>query len=237
MTAATLDVAVQVMLAEYKQLKDEQRTRIGFRDNLIYAVLIASAAVASATAARGAVFLALLPPVAALLGWAYLMNDIKVTQIGDYLRTELGPALAELTAGLTVPVFGWEQPGHGDPHRRRRKSVQLAADLTAFCGLPLVALAVLGHLVPRSLPVALVVAVELGMLGVLAAEIIRAAEVGPTGSWAELRRKWQIRLRAGLSAGRFAVYFQPRDLWVGVYVAEPAVYVCPIPCLVVRWSR
>ena len=37
--------------------------------------------------------------------------------------------------------------------------------------------------------------------------------------------------------GRLSVYLEPRDLWVGVYVAEAAVYVCPVPLLVVKWSR
>lgn len=33
------------------------------------------------------------------------------------------------------------------------------------------------------------------------------------------------------------IYFQPRDLWIGVYVAPDAVYVCLLPCLVFRWNR
>src|SRR5215468_8416211 len=123
------------MLAEYERLKDEQRSRIGFRDSLVYAVLVASAAVVSATAARGSGYLVLLPPVAALLGWAYLANDVKVTQIGDYVRAELAPALAALMPEAAGPVFGWEQ--RSDPRRRHRKRVQLGADLAAFCVLPL----------------------------------------------------------------------------------------------------
>jgi len=38
-------------------------------------------------------------------------------------------------------------------------------------------------------------------------------------------------------AGRLAVYIEPRDIWVGVYVAHDAVYVCPLPLLVFRWAR
>lgn len=37
--------------------------------------------------------------------------------------------------------------------------------------------------------------------------------------------------------GRVEIYPEPRDAWVGVYVATDAVYVCPIPFLVVRISR
>lgn len=40
-----------------------------------------------------------------------------------------------------------------------------------------------------------------------------------------------------LRAGRLSVYVEPRDIWVGAYVAETAVYVCPLPLLVFRWTR
>lgn len=37
--------------------------------------------------------------------------------------------------------------------------------------------------------------------------------------------------------GRVEVYVELRDAWVGVYVAENAVYVLPLPFLVFRFSR
>lgn len=40
-----------------------------------------------------------------------------------------------------------------------------------------------------------------------------------------------------LTVGRLSVYVEPGDVWVGVYVAPGAVYVCPLPMLVVRWAR
>lgn len=40
-----------------------------------------------------------------------------------------------------------------------------------------------------------------------------------------------------LAFGRLALYLEPRDAWVGVYVAPAAVYVCPLPFVVVRWVR
>lgn len=40
-----------------------------------------------------------------------------------------------------------------------------------------------------------------------------------------------------LQLGRLSVYIEPRDIWVGVYVAHGAVYVCPLPMLVIRWRR
>lgn len=40
-----------------------------------------------------------------------------------------------------------------------------------------------------------------------------------------------------VAIGRVELYVEPRDLWIGVYVAPAAVYVCPLPMLVIRWSR
>lgn len=37
--------------------------------------------------------------------------------------------------------------------------------------------------------------------------------------------------------GRMTLAFEPRDVWIGVYVAERAVYVCLIPTIVVCWRR
>ncbi len=37
--------------------------------------------------------------------------------------------------------------------------------------------------------------------------------------------------------GRLSVVFEPRDVWIGLYVARRAVYACLIPCLPLRWER
>lgn len=37
--------------------------------------------------------------------------------------------------------------------------------------------------------------------------------------------------------GRVEIYPEPRDLWVGVYVAPDAIYVCLLPIVVIRISR
>jgi hypothetical protein len=120
----------EVLLAEYKALKSEQQSRIGTRDNLLYAAFTAMAAVIAAvfTSRLPAVLLAG-PPVMEVLGWTYLSNDIKVTQIGDYIRRELGPLLGD-------GAFGWEQDGEHPGRRRARKLFQLIADAVAFCVLP-----------------------------------------------------------------------------------------------------
>mgnify|MGYP003396383010 CR=1 FL=1 len=33
------------------------------------------------------------------------------------------------------------------------------------------------------------------------------------------------------------LYIEPRDIWVGVYVAPDAVYVCLLPCVVIKIRR
>ena len=50
----------------------------------------------------------------------------------------------------------------------------------------------------------------------------------------DARRNWPLAL---VHRGRFWLIFEPRDLWVGAYVAAKAVYVCPVPCVVLKWDR
>lgn len=47
------------------------------------------------------------------------------------------------------------------------------------------------------------------------------------------RRLSERRLRFG----RLALYVEPRDAWVGVYVAPAAIYVLLVPFVVLRWDR
>lgn len=125
--------AGDVLLAEYDKVKTEQAQRIGVRDNLVYATLTAIGAVLLGTqqTAAGAHLLLALPPICAILGWTHLANDRMITQIGSYLREVLAPALAETTG---QPALGWEdyhrRPGRW---RRRKRRVQLAADVGTFC--------------------------------------------------------------------------------------------------------
>ncbi|QOV35445.1 hypothetical protein IM697_36160 [Streptomyces ferrugineus] len=142
MAGTERDVTVgQLLLAEYQSLKDEQKARIGFRDNLLYVTLAVVAAVVAAAAQTGRTAMLLaLPPVCVVLGWTYLVNDEKISAIGRYVRRELGPRLARL-AGADA-AFGWEGFHRGDARRRQRKVVQLAVDLLAFCAVPLSALVV-----------------------------------------------------------------------------------------------
>jgi hypothetical protein len=133
----------RLLLAEYEQIKEEQRGRIGFRDNLLYVTLASTAAVVLAALqdpGRPALLL-LLPPVTFVLGWTYLVNDQKISAIGSYIRTELAPRLAALTPER-LPVFGWEIAHRSDHRRVSRKVIQLAVDLVLFCASALVAIGI-----------------------------------------------------------------------------------------------
>ncbi|MFE0452240.1 hypothetical protein ACFW2D_13250 [Streptomyces sp. NPDC058914] len=141
---AEQDVTVgQLLLAEYQSVKDEQKARIGFRDNLLYVTLaVVAAVIAAAAQAKRTEMLLALPPVCVVLGWTYLVNDEKISAIGRYVRGELGPRLAELAGAGAGEAFRWESFHRHDPRRYSRKLVQCVVDLLAFCVVPLSALVV-----------------------------------------------------------------------------------------------
>jgi hypothetical protein len=138
--AATEDVTEsRLLLAEYDRLKEEQKTRIGFRDNLLYFTLAAATAVLTITVQSGQTRLLLAVPVICLvLGWTYLVNDEKISAAGSYVRDRLGPRLAELSGA--DGVFGWETYHRDDVGRATRKRLQTAVDLITYLVLPMLCL-------------------------------------------------------------------------------------------------
>jgi hypothetical protein len=40
-----------------------------------------------------------------------------------------------------------------------------------------------------------------------------------------------------LGLGRVQLYIEPRDIWMGVYVGPKAVFICPVPLVVIRIAR
>jgi hypothetical protein len=134
-----------LLALEYEQLKEEQRLRIGTRDNLVYATigalaLILGAALQSDTTS----FLLLVPPVCVTLGWTYLVNDDRITAIGAYVRDVLGPELARLSS-TEIELFAWERRHREDGGRLLRKVCQLSVDLLLFCVTALAALVIAWH--------------------------------------------------------------------------------------------
>ncbi|MEV4364606.1 hypothetical protein [Nonomuraea sp. NPDC049625] len=176
----TSERAVTALLSEYDALKAEQRSRIGFRDQLLYAVLTAAAAIAAVTATAGRLELLLVLPLAGtVLGWTHLHNDHMITSIGRYVRDRLGPRLHALVDDTAdIPMFEWETEHTADRWRASRRRLQLAVNLGAFCLPPLAALTLIWAAGPHTAAVLAVSVAELAVLIVLAWQIVRYAELG-----------------------------------------------------------
>ncbi|RAJ30378.1 hypothetical protein K353_06454 [Kitasatospora sp. SolWspMP-SS2h] len=128
----------RILLTEYDHLKEEQKTRIGFRDNLLYFTLAAATAVVAVTVQSGQFPLLLsVPAICLILGWTYLVNDEKISAIGHYVHDRLGPQLGELTSAHGT-VFGWEAYHRDLAGRTTRKRLQTAVDLFTYLVLPMV---------------------------------------------------------------------------------------------------
>lgn len=159
---------LEVYLHEYNQLKSEQTARIGFRDNLLYVTLAAQGAIFSFTLLNhnksdvSYYPLLIIPVVCLILGWAYLVNDDKISEIGRYIRYELHEKIVDVTefnvnnkkdlkknlknnikglknrknvANDKIDIlfsFGWEVFHRSDQRRKRRKIEQLLIDILTF---------------------------------------------------------------------------------------------------------
>lgn len=123
-----------IYLQEYQALKAEQTARIGFRDNLLYVTLAVFGGVLSfALANQNYYALLVIPWVCLILGWTYLVNDQKITAIGEYMRGELAEQMAALSDRThTEKLLGWEHAHRSDLGRRRRKLEQLIVDQSTF---------------------------------------------------------------------------------------------------------
>jgi hypothetical protein len=124
----------QFYLSEYDKLKSEQIQRLGFRDNLIYANLIAITGILAITATDVVRILLLLalPMICIVLGWTYLVNDEKISAIGTYIRYTLSDKIRVVTQSDDQGIFGWETAHRSDTRRMGRKILQLFVDEFVF---------------------------------------------------------------------------------------------------------
>ncbi|RKR80399.1 hypothetical protein BDD43_0504 [Mucilaginibacter gracilis] len=126
---------VDFILKEFEKLKDEQNKRIEFRDQMIYLTLAAIGTVFSFALGNPklAVTLLVLPFVCLIMGWTYLANDLKITQINSFIKDIL---IDELNKRLTVlPIDAtksWESFVIKDRTRVPKKKIQLMVDLFTF---------------------------------------------------------------------------------------------------------
>jgi hypothetical protein len=96
-----------VYIREFEALKTEQVQRISFRDNMLYVTLVAVGGI-SAFALEGSTnafvpslrlsALLVIPWIGAVLGWTYVINDEKISAIGDYIKKPGGARRAHSRA-------------------------------------------------------------------------------------------------------------------------------------------
>jgi hypothetical protein len=128
------DHILSLYVSEYDKLKHEQVHRMGFRDNLVYANLIAITGVISIVADNTARFVVLLvlPLICLTLGWTYLVNDEKISAIGRYIRLVLTERIRQMVNSDDQMLFGWEIAHRSDQRRISRKIIQLIVDELVF---------------------------------------------------------------------------------------------------------
>jgi hypothetical protein len=148
---------LDVYLQEYDKLKSEQTGRIGFRDNLLYVNLATIGAVLSFVFSKDAsgdtpnyVALLIIPWISAILGWTYLINDDKISCLGNYFKEKLSASIqAELEGQKSLQnatqiesqeqelsqednLLAWETFNRTAKRRTRRKIEQLLIDELTF---------------------------------------------------------------------------------------------------------
>ncbi|MEV4253083.1 hypothetical protein AB0J52_07915 [Spirillospora sp. NPDC049652] len=161
-----------LLALEYEQLKEEQRARIGTRDNLVYATLGALALIVGAVVQTGSPLLLLLVPlVCVTLGWTFLANDDRITAIGAYVREVLGPELTRLSAA-EVELFAWERRHREDAGRPLRKLWQISVNLLLFCLTACAALVIVWSSQSVPMTMHLLAGAETVAVGALALRIV-----------------------------------------------------------------
>ncbi|WP_008308995.1 hypothetical protein [Leptolyngbya sp. PCC 6406] len=137
---------LQILLEEYRVLKAEQASRIGFRDNLLYVTLGLFGAISSFALSNSSGHHAFLviPWVCIVMGWTYVVNDEKISAIGAHIRYTLEGRISALVGGSAdnQHLFSWEASHRSDPRRKSRKYLQLFVDEVAFVFSGLTALVV-----------------------------------------------------------------------------------------------
>ena len=134
------ELMLQLLLAEYDKLKDEQLKRISIRDGLVGGTVAALTTAVTLLATRfGAGTLIAIPLACMLLGWVYLTNDRMISSIGRYVR---GPLRDQLKPMLdsSETAFSWEDFHRSGELRHRWKAAQLVGDILLFAAPGTVAL-------------------------------------------------------------------------------------------------
>lgn len=124
------------LVKEYEKLKDEQHKRIEFRDQMIFITLGAIGGVFSFVVDQPDYVTALLvlPFVCVVLGWTYLTNDERISEIGDYCQKNIIPKIESTDLESKIKLIpSWEEFHRKAPGRKQRKITQVIIDLSIFC--------------------------------------------------------------------------------------------------------
>lgn len=172
---------LELFISEYEKLKGEQTQRLVFRDNLIYANLIAITGILSITAVDVVVRILLLlalPMICVVLGWTYLVNDEKISAIGRYIRYTLTDKILAATQTKNQDIFGWEVAHRSDKRRMSRKIIQLVVDEIVFVLPGFVSILIFWINAPNDLlPLRWVAGVEGVLLVILGIQIFSYADL------------------------------------------------------------
>ncbi|MFF2619719.1 hypothetical protein [Kitasatospora sp. NPDC058046] len=172
--------SVKALFLEYQQTKEEQKSRITFRDNIPYVTLGLVSAILIAGIHAGPLtspLLLLISAATPALGWTYLANDKKISDMGRYIRTSLDPRLGA-TSQEPVTMFGWEHFHRSDARRTQRRIIQCAVDLALFTGIPTASLAAYWAGPQNSVLALMVSVIEAAAVITLAIQIIIQVKVG-----------------------------------------------------------
>lgn len=131
-----------LFMLEYYRLKDEQLKRMEYRDQMLHVHLGIVGATMAWSMAHEPYALLAIPWVCFVLGWAYLVNDERISAIGRYIREQLRPCLERRVGKPTSPILGWEVAHRADQGRTERRVWQMIADQIAFVASGLLALGV-----------------------------------------------------------------------------------------------
>ena len=93
--------------------------------------------------------LLVLPWVSLILGWSYLSNDLKISEIGNYMRRDLEPRMQSVIDASNRTLFGYDHAHGLERYRKTRKFIQLLIDEITFVFSGVSALIVFAILVPE----------------------------------------------------------------------------------------
>jgi small-conductance mechanosensitive channel len=151
---------------EFRTLKAEQLSRVAFRDSLFWYNFASLATIVTATSTIGVAEIFLMAPLSTLVfGWLYLMNDVKVSHLGEYFRRVLAKRVyqflstsnaigerigadleqfkregtVQASVATETSIYLWEFFHADDEWRGPRKQLQKRIDLIAFPGLGMMA--------------------------------------------------------------------------------------------------